>query len=133
METSMFNFHLPVPADASSALRQAVRHERALQIIEEGYSFLFDAGTATVDVVKPGRLAAEYTIWLDGDINGRKGCDCPDMVKTGEPCKHYHAAMIVFEKRTAQEEEDAERCARYEETRRNAGIHESLLPNWYGG
>jgi hypothetical protein len=129
----MFHFTIPVLTDAQSAVRQANRLERAHLILDEGYRFLFDAQLQTVDVVKPGRLTAEYTIWLDGDINGRKGCDCPDMAKTGEPCKHYLAASIVAKERAEQEECDAERCAAYEETRRNAGVHESLLPNWYGG
>jgi hypothetical protein len=129
----MFHFPIPVPTDAQSAVRQANRHERALQIIAEGYSFLFDTQLQTVDVVKPGRLTAEYTIWLDGDLNGRKGCDCPDMTKTGEPCKHFYAAAIIAKERAEQEECDAERCAAYEATRRTAGVHESLLPNWYGG
>jgi hypothetical protein len=108
----MFRFSVPVPTEAQAAVRQAIRWERAQQIIADGYGFVFDEQLQTVDVIKPGRLAAQYTIWLDGDLEGRKGCDCPDMVKTGEPCKHYLAASFIAKNR--EEEEDAARCAEYE-------------------
>ncbi len=110
----MFKFTIPVPTDAQAAARQAIRLERAHNIIAEGYGFLFDEGLQTVEVIKPGRLAAEYTIWLDAaeSLSGKAGCDCPDMTKTGEPCKHYMAAAIIAQKR--QEEEDEARCAEFE-------------------
>src|SRR5579859_8019233 len=61
----MFNFTIPVPTDAQAAVRSANRLERGQRIIEEGsYTFHFDEVTETVDVIKPGRLAAEYTIYF---------------------------------------------------------------------
>lgn len=114
----MFTFDIPVPNDAQAAVRQAIRNERAIRIIAEGYTFHFDEQTETVDVIKPGRLAAEYTIWLGGLPDGRKICDCPDMMKTGEPCKHYIAAAIVAKDR--EEAYNAHLVAEYEATYGNA-------------
>jgi hypothetical protein len=73
------------PRNAQEALQQAVRLERAKQLIEEGYTFTKDADTNMVAVCKPGELHAAY--WIGEHVDGTNGCDCPDAVK-GNYCKH---------------------------------------------
>jgi hypothetical protein len=126
----MFPFIIPEPKDAQGAQRQAIRHERAKQVIRDGYTFSYDAGLNCIYVCKPGCLHADYIIHGDtNNLTGQAGCDCPDMVKTGEPCKHYLAAWIDAKRHT--EDADAAQVEAYETARANAGVHESLLPNDY--
>lgn len=122
-------FHIPTPKDASQAMRQAVRYERALKILRDGYTFFTDAELGMVYVCKPGKLHADYIIHLDAhNLFGKAGCDCPDMSGTGEPCKHYIAAKIDAD-RQAERAEEVAMCAAYETRRALAGVHDSLLPN----
>ena len=96
----MFNFQIPTPKTAQEANAQANRYNRALVILAEGtYTFSFDSDLAVVYVCEAGKLSAKYIIHLDAanSLDGRAGCDCPDMVKTGQPCKHYFAAKMQMD------------------------------------
>jgi SWIM zinc finger len=90
------------------AVQQANRYERAKTLLKEGYTFHKDQGSDVVAVCKPGRLAASY--WLN---MLSEGCDCPDFLKRGQPCKHMLAWDILEAK--AMEEAGLEaQCAEYE-------------------
>ena len=72
----------------NTAIAEALRMERALTILKEGYSFTDELGDGTlIAVCKPGKLAAAYWIMF-----GK--CDCPDFMKTGRDCKHMIASEI---------------------------------------
>jgi predicted nucleic acid-binding Zn finger protein len=103
----MFNLTIPAPKNATEANAQALRMQRARQIIAEGYTFPVDSDGLYIAVCKPGHLSADYFIT-------EVGCDCPDMAKSGKPCKHYIAAWILQEERQEEEAADAAQVARYE-------------------
>jgi hypothetical protein len=92
------------PRNAQEAMMQALRFERAKQILKEGYTFHPDADSDVVAVCKPGSLPAAY--WLN---MLEPGCDCPDFLKRGQPCKH----MIAWEILEATASFEAQ-CAEYE-------------------
>lgn len=75
----------------NDAIAQANRRERALNILEEGYTFTQE--NDMVAVCKPGELHASY--WIGEHVDSSTGCDCPDRVKTGKPCKHEIANDIL--------------------------------------
>lgn len=93
------------PKNAIEALELAKRTERARQILAEGYGFEKDE-FGTVSVSKPGKMEAVYFINLF-----HPGCDCPDALKTGKPCKHEIAWGLLQEEAAR----DAAMCERYEE------------------
>ena len=99
----------------NEAIAQANRRERAEKIIQEGYSFTKDADSGMVAVCKPGDLHASY--WIGEHVDGSTGCDCPDRVKTGKPCKHEIANNILESEKT-EFEAMAERWEEEEDNRR---------------
>jgi hypothetical protein len=116
----MFTLVVPKPKDASEANAQAIRLERAQQIIVDGYGFEFDEVFPQCFIRKPGSRRIAYTV---DAVNG--GCDCLDMTKTGRPCKHYLAVWLLMEK--AREEEDAATVAQYDAEQYEAEIDACLL------
>jgi hypothetical protein len=105
-----FNFQIPTPKNATEANAQANRYNRALAILADGtYTFSFDGDLDVCYVIEPGKLSAKYIIHFDAanSLDNRAGCDCPDMVKTGQPCKHYFAAKMEMDR----EIEDAQVAA----------------------
>ena len=118
----MFHSNIPTPKNASVALRLAIRHERAQQIITEGYTFHYDALLGITYVCKPGESTATYCICDKSEIvapNG--GCSCPDYQNPAHQdfCKHSLALAIY---QTHQEElnfeamcEDYDLRAQYEQ------------------
>jgi SWIM zinc finger len=91
-----FDLNVPDPRNAQEALAQAIRHDRAQRILDEGYTFEHDADLNCIYVCKPGALSFSYIIHGDAEnLTGKAGCDCPDMQKTGKACKHYLAARIL--------------------------------------
>lgn len=106
----MLNLTIPQPKEAADALAQANRLIRAHQILAEGYTFEFDPVFPQCFVRKPGSRRIAYTV---DAVNG--GCDCPDMKRTGRPCKHFLAVWLIEEKAREEEEaHDAARLAEYE-------------------
>ncbi len=97
------------PRNASDAIAQANRFDRAKQLLTDGYTFHKDADSDVVAVVKPGTTAAAY--WLNMIT---EGCDCPDYMKNSRPCKH----MIAWDILQAQEAEELAgleaQCAEYD-------------------
>src|SRR5207245_2019593 len=89
------------PKDAATALRLALRYERAKQILAEGYTFPRDEELQTIFVCKPGRLFAHYWI-TDGK------CDCPDFLKHADFCKHTLAVYLQDEEDRQADEQAAE-------------------------
>ena len=81
---------LTTPRNANEALAQAVRMERAEQIIRDGYSFFPDTELDMIAICKPGSLHADYQLTEGGTV-----CDCKDFAKTGLACKHIIANSIV--------------------------------------
>ena len=75
------------PKDIQTALRHALRLERAKQILAEGYTFWKDPEFDIIGVCKPGRLYAHY--WIHEGT-----CDCPDFEQYGDLCKHTLAVDI---------------------------------------
>jgi hypothetical protein len=55
-------------------------------------------------------------------------CSCPDFQAHGDLCKHTYGLQLQLD-----HEAEEEQCRCYEATRAAAGVHESLLPNSYGG
>ena len=87
------------PKDVQTALRLALRFERAKLILAEGYTFSVDEEMQTVYICKPGRLFAHYIIY-------QGQCDCPDFTTHRDFCKHTLAYAL-------RQEEDAQ-CEAYE-------------------
>jgi hypothetical protein len=96
---------MTTPRNAQEAMQQALRFERAKQIIKEGYTFHQDADSDVVAVCKPGSLAAAYWLNMLSD-----GCDCPDFLKTHKPCKHMIAWEILEDDAANMEAQ----CAEYD-------------------
>jgi hypothetical protein len=80
------------PKNANDASRFFRTATYAAKIVAEGlYQFEQDAETKTVYVMKPGRLAASYT------ITEEDGCDCPNFLEHGGYCKHTLAWAEIKE------------------------------------
>lgn len=94
--------------NASEALQQAIRFDRAKQVLAEGYTFHKDADTEAIAVCKRGSTAAVY--WIDLLSTG---CDCPDRLKTGKECKHELAYEFLQAEKTEE-----------------AGMWESICRQW---
>ena len=88
-----------VPRNPQEAINQANRLQRAERLLQEGYTFTYDAELETVFVTKPGELHAAYTI--GPQVDGTDGCSCPDKAK-GNVCKH-EIAWALIQKREADE------------------------------
>ncbi len=88
-------------SNINTAIAQANRFSRAIQIIKDGYCFTVE-NSGSIAVCKPGRLAASYWI-TDGE------CDCPDRMK-GNVCKHELAWEILEDERANMEAQ----CAEYD-------------------
>ena len=82
------------PKDIQTAMRHALRLERAKAILEAGYTFSEDKDLDTIFVCKPGRLFADYQI-----ASGK--CDCPDFAEHKDVCKHTLALEIKNAEDTA--------------------------------
>ena len=91
------------PNNINTAIKQALRRERAELIIKEGYKFE-DMGEGVIAVIKPGTTAAAY--WINMIT---PGCDCPDSLK-GNNCKHEIAVEILKD----EEKMWNAACAEYE-------------------
>ena len=96
----------------NEAIAQANRNTRALQIIEEGYTFTQDADTKMVAVCKPGKLAASY--FIGEHVDGSNGCDCADKAKTGKPCKHEIAWNILQDEEANEARMWEAQCAQWD-------------------
>ena len=82
----------------NTAIAEANRLNRAFEIIKAGYTFTKDADSDVVAVCKPGDLHASYWINMLSP-----GCDCPDHMRTGRPCKHMMALEIKKEEEAMME------------------------------
>lgn len=91
----------------NTAIAQATRFTRAIEIIKAGYTFHKDADSEVVAVCKPGEMKATYWINMLSE-----GCDCPDRMKTGNRCKHELAWNIIEDERANMEAQCAEYDAR---------------------
>lgn len=113
-----------VPRNPQEAIAQANRLQRAERLLQEGYTFCYDAELETVFVTKPGELHAAYTI--GPQVDGTNGCDCPDKAK-GNICKH-EIAWALIQKQEADEAANWEaQCKEYDETEAWADIPNERL------
>src|ERR1051326_6362748 len=86
------------PRNAVEALRLAKTTEKARGLRKEGYRFE-DLGIDSIAVIKPGRIAASYT------VNAHTGeCDCPDWQEHKNFCKHSIACQEVLDNERMWEE-----------------------------
>lgn len=88
--------------NARDAWEEAVRKERAMEIMDL-YTFETDED-GIIRIYKQGRTyqicSADYTIYPANHLT--PGCDCPDFVRRGKPCKHMIAAELRRDREAAQ-------------------------------
>ena len=109
-----------VPKTAADALRMARSWEKAMRLIEEGYSFVNcttpDSPITLIAVYKPEDAPAAPSYWIRAGFMAEEipnGCTCPDFVKHGFYCKHtlcwedmqsMETALAEYEKQQADAE-----------------------------